>query len=159
QPEEFKLQLRSAIEAYSKDYDAYFQRHAQRLEKNARRLDPLPRVVLLPGIGAVCRGIHEKAAIVARDITAQSLTVKQWFAISGTEYHGIDEQHLFDMEYLLMQQAKVKYQSAPLQSSVAIVTGAAGAIGMGITDALLQNGCHVAITDLAGENLERTSAA
>lgn len=158
-PEEFKKQLRFAIEAYSADYNSYFQRHAHRLEGNARRLDSLPRVVLLPGIGAVCSGVHEKAAIVSRDITAQSLTVKQWFALSGAEYVGIDEEHLFDMEYLLMQQAKIKVQSVPLQSSVAIVTGAAGAIGMGITEALLQNGCHVSITDLAGESLDRTSAA
>jgi NAD(P)-dependent dehydrogenase (short-subunit alcohol dehydrogenase family) len=37
----------------------------------------------------------------------------------------------------------------------AIVTGAAGAIGFGICKALLERGCHVAITDLPGERFEK----
>ncbi|MCI0415098.1 SDR family oxidoreductase, partial [bacterium] len=69
-----------------------------------------------------------------------------------------EEDHLFDMEYFLMQQAKLKIHDVPLQRQVAIVTGAAGAIGMGITEALLQNGCHVALTDLPGEHLDQSAS-
>lgn len=43
----------------------------------------------------------------------------------------------------------------PLQNKVALVTGAAGAIGYGISKALLANGCKLAVTDLPGEKLER----
>jgi rhamnose utilization protein RhaD (predicted bifunctional aldolase and dehydrogenase)/NAD(P)-dependent dehydrogenase (short-subunit alcohol dehydrogenase family) len=150
-----KQQISSAIEKYAQDYEAYVKRHRERLEREVHPVDPLPRVLLLPGIGAVCAGINEKAAIIARDITEQSLTVKRSFLLSGKEYRGIEEEHLFEMEYLLMQQAKVQQMEQPLQRQVAIVTGAAGAIGMGITEGLLKEGCHVAITDLGGESLDR----
>jgi rhamnose utilization protein RhaD (predicted bifunctional aldolase and dehydrogenase)/NAD(P)-dependent dehydrogenase (short-subunit alcohol dehydrogenase family) len=156
--EKFKEQIRSALKEYADEYNAYYSRHANRLATGARRFDPFPRIILLPGIGAVCAGVTEKAANIARDITAQSLNVKRWFAISGLEYQGIAEEHLFDMEYLLMQQAKVSSNNRPLERQVALVTGAVGAIGMGITEALLSNGCHVAVTDLAGENLEKAAS-
>jgi rhamnose utilization protein RhaD (predicted bifunctional aldolase and dehydrogenase)/NAD(P)-dependent dehydrogenase (short-subunit alcohol dehydrogenase family) len=156
-PAKLKEQLRSALEDYVQQYNDYFERHARRLEGAAQRLDSMPRVLLFPGIGAVCCGVNEKAAVIARDITAQSLMVKRRFALSGIEYRGIEEEHLFDMEYLLMQQAKLKAQEAPLERQVAVITGAVGAIGMGITETLLQNGCHVALTDLPGANLEKTA--
>ncbi|MCX5644612.1 MAG: SDR family NAD(P)-dependent oxidoreductase [Phycisphaerae bacterium] len=43
----------------------------------------------------------------------------------------------------------------PLRNKVALVTGAAGAIGYGVCRGLLEKGCHVAATDLAGEKLDR----
>jgi rhamnose utilization protein RhaD (predicted bifunctional aldolase and dehydrogenase)/NAD(P)-dependent dehydrogenase (short-subunit alcohol dehydrogenase family) len=157
-PAKFKEQVRAGLKDYESQYNSYYERHSSRLAPGAVRFDAIPRVILLPGIGAVCAGVNERAAIIARDITEQSLTVKRWFALSDLQYQGIEEEHLFDMEYLLMQQAKVAGKSLPLQRQVAIVTGAVGAIGTGITDALLQNGCHVAVTDLAGENLDKTAA-
>ncbi len=154
----FKEQVRAALEDYQIQYNAYYERHAHRLAPGAVRFDALPRVLLLPGIGAVCAGVNERAAIIARDITKQSLSVKRWFALSDLKYQGIEEELLFDMEYLLMQQAKVSMKTLPLERQVALVTGAAGAMGLGITEALLKNGCHVAFTDLAGENLEKAAA-
>jgi len=44
---------------------------------------------------------------------------------------------------------------APLRNQVALVTGAAGAIGYGVCRGLLEKGCHVAATDLAGDKLNR----
>ena len=156
-PETTTEELRKAIQGYAQRYNEYFDKHKHRLASGAQRLDPMPRVLLIPGTGVICAGIDEKAAIVARDITAQSLEVKRWFAQSGIEYHGIGEEHLFEMEYLLMQQAKLRFAETPLQRQVAVITGAVGAIGMGITETLLRNGCHVALTDLPGENLENTA--
>jgi rhamnose utilization protein RhaD (predicted bifunctional aldolase and dehydrogenase)/NAD(P)-dependent dehydrogenase (short-subunit alcohol dehydrogenase family) len=156
--EKLKEQIVSALKKYSDQYNAYYERHVHRLASGARRFDSIPRVVLLPGLGAVCAGVNEKTAKIARDITAQSLSVKTWFAMSGSEYQGIGEEHLFDMEYLLMQQAKLSSNDRPLERQVAVVTGAVGAIGMGITEALLSSGCHVAVTDLAGESLEKSAS-
>ncbi len=153
-----KEQIQSALKEYADGYNAYYNRHAHRLAAGARRFDPIPRIVLLPGVGAICAGVNAKAANIVKDITAQSLSVKRWFALSGKDYQGIEEEHLFDMEYLLMQQAKLSSNERPLERQVALVTGAAGAIGMGITEALLSNGCHVAVTDLAGENLDNAAS-
>lgn len=154
----FEEQVRAALKEYETQYNSYYERHSNRLAPGAVRFDAIPRVILLPGIGAVCTGVNERAAIIARDITEQALTVKRWFALCDLQYQGIEEEHLFDMEHLLMQQAKVAAKSSPLERQVAVVTGAVGAIGMGITEALLQNGCHVAVTDLAGQNLDKTAA-
>ena len=61
------------------------------------------------------------------------------------------------MEFRLFQRAKVEAKdSLPLAGAAAIVTGAAGAIGSGICEALLDQGCNVAVTDLAGDLLDST---
>ncbi|MBF0626088.1 MAG: SDR family NAD(P)-dependent oxidoreductase [Magnetococcales bacterium] len=117
--------------------------------------DELPRVILMPGLGAVCVGDDGAAAGVAADITAQTLAVKRQVAESGGVYRGLDESALFAMEYYPLQLAKLDVRpEPPLARTVALVTGAAGAIGSGICRVLLDNGCHVAATDLAGPALD-----
>ncbi|MBU2055095.1 MAG: SDR family NAD(P)-dependent oxidoreductase, partial [Proteobacteria bacterium] len=76
------------------------------------------------------------------------------YETDGT-YLGLAEEHLFDMEFRALQRAKVGGGSPlPLRGSAAIVTGAAGAIGSGICEELLRQGCAVAATDLAGDPLD-----
>src|SRR2546422_1788736 len=70
QPARLATQLREAVAGYSAAYRAYLERHAARLPHGLGRFDALPRVVLLPGLGALCTGGDVRAAIVARDITA-----------------------------------------------------------------------------------------
>jgi NAD(P)-dependent dehydrogenase (short-subunit alcohol dehydrogenase family) len=117
------------------------------------RTDPKPRVVLLPGLGALCAGEDVRAADIAADITRQTLAVKAQIAAMG-DYDGLPEGDLFAMEYYTLQHAKLQAQRPPLAREVAIVTGAAGAIGSGIVRGLLREGCHVAATDLAGAPLD-----
>ena len=153
EPARLATQLREAVAGYSAAYRAYLERHAARLPHGLGRFDALPRVVLLPGLGALCTGGDVRAAIVARDITAHTLAVKADIAAMGA-YEGLPEAELFDMEYHTFQHAKLAAREAPLAGEVAIVTGAAGAIGSGICEALLAHGCHVAATDLPGEALD-----
>jgi rhamnose utilization protein RhaD (predicted bifunctional aldolase and dehydrogenase)/NAD(P)-dependent dehydrogenase (short-subunit alcohol dehydrogenase family) len=154
--ETFRERTKAAVKDYAEAYDSYFSRHESRLVPGLQKSDSDPRVVLIPGIGAVCAGDDLRAAEVARDITRQTLGAKTWFASTGSEYVGISEEHLFDMEYFPLQHAKLAASppSAALGREVALITGAAGAIGLGVAEQLLVSGCHVALTDLAGENLE-----
>lgn len=148
-------QVARATQRYRENYEAYRARHSARAEgiTDPRATDATPRVVLVPGLGAACAGRDARAAGIVRDITAHTLAVKSRIAEIGA-YEGLGEPHLFDMEFRPIQLAKVDAVEPPLGGRVAIVTGAAGAIGSGICRVLLEHGAHVAATDLAGERLE-----
>ncbi|MHB1455518.1 MAG: bifunctional aldolase/short-chain dehydrogenase [Armatimonadota bacterium] len=149
-----KTQLSEAVDQYERDYDAYIERHADAMPGEISKFDSLPRVVLMPGLGAFCIGADVKAAEISRDITQHTLRVKSMIAAMG-EYKGLSEDHIFEMEYYTLQHAKLDGTATqPLQGETAVVTGAAGAIGAGICKGLLANGCHVAVTDLPGANLD-----
>jgi rhamnose utilization protein RhaD (predicted bifunctional aldolase and dehydrogenase)/NAD(P)-dependent dehydrogenase (short-subunit alcohol dehydrogenase family) len=157
-PAKLRAQIAASLQDYGAAYDAYFERNATRLASGVSRFDSLPRVILMPGLGALCAGNTVRAADIARDITAHTLVVKAKVQSMGT-YQGLAEHHLFDMEYWSFQHAKLgEKRDAPLEGRVGIITGAAGAIGSAIADELLFQGCHVALTDLPGEALENLYA-
>ncbi len=153
-PERLRGQLASAIRDYCAAYDTYIDRYIERMPRGVNRLDSFPRWMLIPGLGAICSGRTVSSACVVRDIAAHTLAVKAQIAAMGS-YAGMAERDLFDMEYRSLQHAKLRAdQGMPLESCVAIVTGAAGAIGSEICKALLEQGCHVAATDLPGNPLD-----
>jgi rhamnose utilization protein RhaD (predicted bifunctional aldolase and dehydrogenase)/NAD(P)-dependent dehydrogenase (short-subunit alcohol dehydrogenase family) len=149
----FRDQLTKAIDSYASEYKDYVVRHLK--TAFPRDLDAMPKIVLLPNIGAVCAGRTDDEAAMVCDITQQALEVKQAIFESGGAYQGLSEDHLFDMEFRSFQRTKISEKGAgALSGNVAVVTGAAGAIGAGICQAILEAGCHVAITDLPGANLD-----
>ena len=152
--EKLRGQISKAIDEYVAAYDAYFERHSAGLTPGVSRRDPYPRVILMPGLGALCAGRNAWASGIARDITAHTLAVKAKVVAMG-EYEGLAECHLFNMEYHMLQHAKLTdNRELPLSRQVALITGAAGAIGSAIAETLLEAGCQVALTDLPGENLD-----
>ena len=157
-PARLRQQLATALEEYKAAYKAYIERNSAHLPEGLCTFDPLPRVLLLPGLGALCAGRNVHEAKIARDITAHTLAVKTQIAAMGT-YEGLSERHLFEMEYHTLQHAKLgNRDELPLAREVAVITGAAGAIGSAIAQGLLENGCHVAVTDLAGQALDNLVA-
>ena len=147
--------LRAAIDEHATRYRGYLERHASMMPGGLAAFDALPRVLLVPGAGAFCVGHDLREAAVAGDITGHTLAVKARIAASGGAYEGLSERDLFHMEYRTLQHAKLAgRENGPLIGEVAIVTGAAGAIGSGVCRVLLEAGCLVAATDLAGAALE-----
>src|SRR5262249_58317672 len=69
-------QIRAGVQGYTADYQAYLERHVNRLGHGVGSLDALPRVVLLPGLGALCAAPDLRAATIARDITAHTPAAK-----------------------------------------------------------------------------------
>ena len=152
-----RAQFGSAIDAYRTSYQEYVERHRAEMPEGLAEFDPTPRVVLVPGLGAMCAGRNAREAAIARDITARTLQVKDRIASMGT-YEGLSERELFLMEYRGVQHAKLARPAGPLHDRVAVVTGAAGAIGTGVAMGLLEAGCHVVVTDLPGAALESLAA-
>ncbi|UCF36883.1 MAG: bifunctional aldolase/short-chain dehydrogenase [Acidobacteriota bacterium] len=153
QPETFRSCLEGAVEQYRREYSEYVERYAAQREEGLARFETAPRVLLIPGLGAVCAGRNVEEAAICRDITSQTLQVKAAVAAVG-EYRGMSEADLCAMEYRGLQHAKLRSSEKCLERRVAIVTGAAGAIGSGVTRVLLEQGCHVALTDLPGDHLD-----
>ena len=151
-PKKLHEQIGKAVEGYTKAYRSYLDRHTAAMPPGISPFDALPRVILMPGSGALCAGKDLRAATIARDITEHTLSVKSQIAAMGT-YEGLSEDHLFDMEYFSLQHAKLRKDEPALGREVALVTGAAGAIGSAICEELLEQGCHVAVTDLPGDPL------
>jgi NAD(P)-dependent dehydrogenase (short-subunit alcohol dehydrogenase family) len=123
------------------------------MPEGIERMDSMPKVILIPGLGAIGSGCNATAAGVARDIADHTISVKAQIAAMGA-YSGLTERDLFHMEYRSLQHKKLHNdKSLPLTGHTALITGAAGAIGSGIAQELLEQGCHVAVSDLEGDSL------
>ncbi len=151
-------QLEAAILDYAKRYDAYFEEQSRAKSVRKTKLDPWPRVVLLPGLGAVSIAPSAREADIALDVYEHTVDVMSVAAEVGT-YAPCSRAELFDVEYWSLEQAKLKPRAAaPLSSCIALVTGAASGIGLSTAEALLGAGAHVALVDRDPARLEEAAS-
>jgi rhamnose utilization protein RhaD (predicted bifunctional aldolase and dehydrogenase)/NAD(P)-dependent dehydrogenase (short-subunit alcohol dehydrogenase family) len=144
----------TGVRHFREAYDGYFSTHAARARTQITKLDATPRVVLVPGVGIFAAGRTKTDARIAADIAEHTIRAKGLANDIG-RYRALPEPDLFDMEYWVLEQAKLgKAKDAPLAGQVAMVTGAAGAIGFGIAKQLVAAGAHVVLTDIDGERLD-----
>ncbi len=153
-PDRFRSQVNEQVSRYEDEYRAYAGKVALDSGVPLESFDPSPRVLLVPGMGAVCAGPNLREAQICRDITRQSIQIKARIKATGGTYEGLEAKQLLDMEFRGLQLAKIKGDGSAMGSNVALVTGAAGAIGAGICERLLEEGCQVAATDISEERLE-----
>lgn len=150
----FTKRLEAEVRAYAERYDAYF--HAMCAEKKVakKKLDPWPRVVLLPGFGAVFVAPTLTGANVVGDVYEHTMSVMTDAADIG-RYSPASMSDLFDVEYWSLEQAKLKPEvKAPLSGAVALVTGAASGIGLAIAKRFVELGAHVTLADRDEQGLE-----
>jgi rhamnose utilization protein RhaD (predicted bifunctional aldolase and dehydrogenase)/NAD(P)-dependent dehydrogenase (short-subunit alcohol dehydrogenase family) len=140
-------QLEASIQEYARKYDAYFEEMSRTKKVKKTKLDPWPRIVLLPGFGACSIAATAREADVALDVYEHTIDVMSSAAEVGT-YTPCTRGELFDVEYWSLEQAKLKpVTPAPLARCVALVTGAASGIGLATVEKLLASGAHVAMVD------------
>ena len=148
------LPLAAAVARYREAYDAYFETNRARARTRVTKLDSSPRVILVPGVGLFTAGRTKQEARIAADIAEHTLRAKALASAIG-RYAALGDADLFDMEYWSLEQAKLgASKEAALAGQVALVTGAAGAIGFAICQRLIDAGAHVVAADLGGERLD-----
>ncbi len=145
--DDFKAAVQTAARQFADAYAAYFARHQARAPE-AIMHDPMPRVLLVPGLGLFGLGEGAKDATIAADIAEAAVD-----GIGNAEAIGrfmsIAEADMFDCEYWALELAKLgQRQRRPLAGQVAVVTGAAGAIGAATAAAFAEAGAAVALLDL-----------
>jgi rhamnulose-1-phosphate aldolase/alcohol dehydrogenase len=146
--------MAAAVDGYRRAYDAYFDANAARAGGKVTKLDATPRVVLVPGVGIFSAGRTKADARIAADIADHTVVAKA-LANDVGRYTALADGDLFDMEYWVLEQAKLgKATEPPLAGQVALVTGAVGAIGFGITKQLIKAGAHVVLTDIDQPRLD-----
>ena len=159
-PDALRRAADAAVAGWAGWYRDYFTRGAAGHERALVALDPLPRIVLVPGLGALALGRTLADARIAGDICVRSARVIQEAEAVG-RYHPVSEPDLFDIEYWSLEQAKLAAggKPGPLAGQVALVTGGAGGIGRATAAHLLELGAHVMLTDLASSALDATREA
>jgi rhamnose utilization protein RhaD (predicted bifunctional aldolase and dehydrogenase)/NAD(P)-dependent dehydrogenase (short-subunit alcohol dehydrogenase family) len=145
---EFARSTRAAAAAFMENYRCYFERHNARSGGARTMLDPLPRVVLVPGLGLFGLGRSKKDARIAADLAEAAVeTITDAEAIG--RFESISEADMFDVEYWSLEQAKLGAAKEPaLAGQVAAITGAAGVIGAATARAFAAAGAEIALLDI-----------
>lgn len=149
--EEFVLSVKAAVARYCDEYTEYFIRQNLTAVPAKTMLDPIPRIVVVPGHGFFGVGKSAKEANVAADIYENTITVISDAEAIGT-FEPLGEAELFELEYWSLEQAKLATGAEkPLARQIAVITGAAGAIGRASAKALAEQGCEIALLDKDGD--------
>ncbi len=150
--------LDESLEAYRADYAAYYQR-CKRPNSPAMR-DPNAVIYLVPGVGMLSFAKDKATARIASEFYVNAINVIRG-ASSVSQYVGLDEQEAFDIEYWLLEEAKLQRMPKPkaLAGRVALITGGAGGIGRAIAARLMAEGACVVLADIDAASLDETVAS
>jgi rhamnose utilization protein RhaD (predicted bifunctional aldolase and dehydrogenase)/NAD(P)-dependent dehydrogenase (short-subunit alcohol dehydrogenase family) len=145
--EEWSKHVHAAVDAYVAHYHDYFARNNEKSPQKKTELDPLPRVILVPGVGMFGVGASAKDAAIAADIAENTVEVITDAEAIG-EFKPITEYDMFEVEYWSLEQAKLgKSNEKALARQVAVITGGGSGIGAATARALAKEGAEVAILD------------
>jgi rhamnulose-1-phosphate aldolase/alcohol dehydrogenase len=145
--DEWANDVREAVDAYVARYHRYFEDNNAKSPVKKKELDPLPRVILVPGVGMFGVGGSAKDAAIAADIAENAVAVITDAEAMG-EYCSIGDYDMFEVEYWSLEQAKLgKSNEKSLARQVAAITGGGSGIGAATALAMAKEGAEVAILD------------
>jgi len=152
-PEAVLKKLEPDFDRYRKEYKAYYENCKH--DNSPAMRDPNPVIIIYPGVGMFSFAKNKQTARVASEFYVNAINVMRG-AEAITEYTSLPRQEAFDIEYWLLEEAKLQRMPAeqPLSRRVAIVTGAAGGIGKAIADKMVAEGANVVLTDITKESLD-----
>ncbi|RKE87121.1 bifunctional aldolase/short-chain dehydrogenase [Epilithonimonas arachidiradicis] len=149
--------LNPLFEQYRQEYKDYYET-CKHPNSPAMR-DPNPVIIIYPGVGMFSFSKDKQTTRVASEFYVNAINVMRG-AEAISEYTSLPRQEAFDIEYWLLEEAKLQRmpKEKPLSRKVAIVTGAGGGIGQAIADKMVAEGAVVVYTDLNTEAVESATS-
>ena len=155
---QLKEKILPSFEQYRKEYQEYYDTCKHPDSPEIR--DPNPVVILYPGIGMFTFAKNKQTARVASEFYINAINVMRG-AEAISEYTALSRQEAFNIEYWLLEEAKLKRQpkEKPLSRKVALITGGGGGIGRAIAEKLAQEGANVVLTDIVEARLQEANSS
>ncbi|MDC3424404.1 bifunctional aldolase/short-chain dehydrogenase [Aquibacillus sp. 3ASR75-11] len=147
--------IKSGISEFKEEYKAYFDRNKS---DNDSMFEPVPRVVLIPGVGMINTGKNWNAAKVSESLYHRAVSVMKGATIIGN-FVSLNEAESFAIEYWPLELYKLSLTptEAEFSRKVAFVTGGAGGIGSATCERLISEGAHAVVADINLEGAERVA--
>jgi rhamnulose-1-phosphate aldolase/alcohol dehydrogenase len=144
------------IEGYRADYVAYYERCKRPNSPKLR--DSNAVIYLVPRVGLLSFAKDKPTARIAAEFYVNAINVMRG-ASGVSEYRGLPEQEAFNIEYWLLEEAKLARMPKPksLAGRVAFITGGAGGIGSAIAAKMLSEGACVALADVDKNALDEVT--
>ena len=142
------------IESYVSNYKKYFKKYKSTI-KNVKIADPLPRIIILEGIGFLSIGSNKKEMLVSNDIfDAMKKVIINSNLVSN--FKSISKKDIFKMEYWPLERAKLNKKAfSKFNGNVAIITGGGGKIGSAIAEKFLKESIEVVLLDKNFKQLDK----
>jgi rhamnulose-1-phosphate aldolase/alcohol dehydrogenase len=148
--------LTSGLEQYRKDYAAYYE--ACKHDNSPAMRDPNPTVILVPGIGMIAWGKDKSESRVTAEFYTCAVEVMRGAEAMGS-YISLPKQEAFDIEYWLLEEAKLKRKPPEKEMSrdIVLIIGAGNGIGKETAHRIAKEGAHVVCADLSAEAAQGTA--
>ncbi|GGG35115.1 short chain dehydrogenase [Croceivirga lutea] len=145
--------LNPAFEKYRQEYKEYYE--TCKKDNSPAMRDPNPVIIIYPGVGMFSFAKNKQTTRVASEFYINAINVMRG-AEAISSYTSLPRQEAFDIEYWLLEEAKLQRmpKEKPLSRRVAFVTGAGGGIGKAIADKLAEEGANIVLTDIAEDRLK-----
>jgi rhamnulose-1-phosphate aldolase/alcohol dehydrogenase len=150
--EQLAARIKPAIETYREKYAGYYERCKRPNSPQMRDANPV--VYLVPGVGMMTFAADKATARIAAEFYVNAINVMRG-AASVSSYRGLPEQEAFDIEYWLLEEAKLQRspKPKPLAGRIALITGGAGGIGLATARRFMAEGACVLLCDIDREAL------
>src|SRR5205823_13771156 len=148
--------IKDGLAKYRDDYAAYYKR-CKHPDSPAIR-DPNPTVILVPGLGMLAWGKDKSESRVTAEFYNCAVEVMRG-AEAIDEYVALPQQEAFDIEYWLLEEAKLKRMppEKELARQVIVVIGAGSGIGKEAAHRLVKDGAHIVCGDLNADAANETA--